>query len=111
MNSINGPRRHPRRRSFNLRTFFWVLQREAALRVLYPASMEKEQERFARLAVRKARPDHLKHLVFVTMAAHGRQEWYPAPIGASGELPTPAELGPAEQLPLLDLPPASSLRT
>lgn len=49
MNSIRRPRRRPRVDSMNFRTFFWVLLREAALRIAYPSSLGAISERAARV--------------------------------------------------------------
>lgn len=50
MNSVRRPRRRPRDRSVNFRTLWWVLLREAAVRVCYRRSMGTGAEHQARLA-------------------------------------------------------------
>lgn len=36
MNTIKRPRKRPRVKSYNLRTLWWVLRREAALHIFFP---------------------------------------------------------------------------
>lgn len=50
MNSIRRPRRRPRIGSVNFRTLWWVLTREAVLRIAYPLSLGAPTERQARQA-------------------------------------------------------------
>lgn len=54
MNSISRRRRRPRVRSVSFRSFVWVLQREAVLRVLFPTQAEMDGATAARDALLKA---------------------------------------------------------
>jgi hypothetical protein len=47
-NSIRRPRRRPRVRSLNFRTFGWVLLREVAVEVLSSTSLAGERRSFVR---------------------------------------------------------------
>jgi hypothetical protein len=48
MNSIRRPRRRPRIGSVNFKSLWWVLTREAVIRVAYPAVMNTPSEDRAR---------------------------------------------------------------
>lgn len=48
MNSIKRARKRPRVHSVNFRVLWWVLLREAALRVIYPSSVGAASEGQAR---------------------------------------------------------------
>jgi len=52
-------RRRPRRKSINFRRLGWVLEREAALAILWPHYIGTPNEKAAREEVSTARPDAL----------------------------------------------------
>jgi len=45
MNSIRRPRRRPRKLSVNFRTLWWVIQREAFIRIWFPMGMSHGNRR------------------------------------------------------------------
>lgn len=78
MNSVRRRRARPRRVSVNFRTFFWVLQREAVLRIVYPASMQTHTERAARAAVANGSTFQALAVARRMLAANpARQTWAP----------------------------------
>lgn len=106
MSPISRPRRRPRDSSVNFRTLWWVLQREAALAVLYHDVLDTPMETIARNHVAVARTDHLRALVRAALAVRDAPPHYPSPFDIDGELHTAPETLHAEQIPLIVVPPA-----
>lgn len=78
MNSIRYPRRRPRVESVSFRGFFWVLVREAAVRIIHPSSMGTPAERAARLAVNSGSTFQIRSTAVACLAYHPEREtWVP----------------------------------
>jgi len=96
--SYRVPRRRPRVRSVNFGPLWWLLRREAALRVLYFDVMGTALEYEGRLQIAEARADKLGVAVKVALATQAHRQWYPTAYGVDGVLSTPTDDFAAEQV-------------
>lgn len=74
MNSYRRPRSRPRKRSINLRSFFWVLEREAVFHVLTHTLWCAEPQRWARAELARYNRTQLYHLFTRAWLIYSRLE-------------------------------------
>ena len=79
MNSIRRPRMRPRVRSTNWRTFAWLVEREAYLRIVnavpHCAYCEKDQRQY----VARARPDGMRRASTNLLKVYPERRFYYGP--------------------------------
>lgn len=85
MNSIRHPRSRSRADSFSFATLFWVLRREAVLRVVYPASMGGRQESVCRFYTQEGRTDRVVEAALLIMRSVPSRRWW-SPRGSQPTL-------------------------
>jgi len=77
MNSIRRPRRRPRVQSVNFRTLWWVLLREAVLRVAYPSSIGAASEGSARNSCSSSDSARIRWLGEHILLARPERRYFP----------------------------------
>lgn len=75
-NSIRAPRRRPRIDSINFGSLRWILEREVALRVLYPHAIGQRHEPRVRRELADARTDHLMLRTRLRLNWDRNRRWY-----------------------------------
>lgn len=74
------PRARPRQRSVNFRRLWWVLTREAALRILDPTVDHNDRSHHLRLELRRRDTTRVRTVAGIVLALHPeRQTWPPTP--------------------------------
>lgn len=77
MNTIRRRRRRPRVDSVNFRTVWWVLQHEAALRILHPTAVGSTWEPHAREYLSHIDSRHLRRAVASVLRVRNERRWWP----------------------------------
>jgi hypothetical protein len=77
MNTIHRRRQRPRDRSVNFRSLWWVVLREAALRIAYPASLGAASEPQARVACTVKRSALVREVCGAIIAARPERRYWP----------------------------------
>jgi len=99
-------RRRPRVNSWDYKRLWWVLEREAALRIVFHDIVGTALEPEAREQIVKARRDKLRVTAAIALDQHTGGLWYPPAYDGNGKLFTTEQLMRAEQFHEHSYPPA-----
>jgi len=77
MNSIRRPRRRPRGQSVNFRSLWWVVLREAALRVCYRSSIGTAADVQARLACSGRESARIAQIAWAIIRERPERRFFP----------------------------------
>jgi len=102
-------RARPRVRSVSFKRLGWVLEREAALCVIFPDILDTALEPDARQQIHDARRARLRATVSQALRDQSRGLFYPAAHTAAGALHTTESAARAEQFHAAGYPPAVGL--
>jgi hypothetical protein len=70
----------PRKRSVNFRRLWWVLTREAALRILDPSIPHDERSCALRLHLRERDTTRVRIVAGIVLALHPERRWWPPTV-------------------------------
>jgi len=107
MNSIRRPRGRPRTDSVNFSTFFWVLRREAVLRVVFRTHVGSRFELHARREAARGTTDHAMRAAWRVIDYTPSRRFFPCPnplhpfgsLTRCGACPTSSSPGSATMWP------------
>ena len=75
-NSIRRRRKRPRDESYGYRSLFWLLRREAVLRVLFGSHVGTYFEQRARIAVARGSTRECVYAALLVLKTRSRARWY-----------------------------------